>query len=99
MNASIEDLLMVQAKEVHENRLSSEFGPGGGNPKAKLEESLEYKAAQKITKLKELCRKAVRMSRSCSWTGACNCYTSEVITELREATGMMPTVSVDDGIQ
>jgi len=47
------DALMKAAKQVHEDRLVAEFGPGGGNPDAKLEDSLEYRAAQEIKQLQE----------------------------------------------
>ena len=46
------DALMHLAHKLHTDRLSAEFGPGGGNPNATLEEGIEYKAAQEIKRLR-----------------------------------------------
>lgn len=45
--------LMKSAQQLLDDRLCAEFGPGGGNPNAKIEDGLEYKAAQEIKKLRQ----------------------------------------------
>ena len=52
--ADIVEQLMDAAHEVLDSRLCSEFGPAGGNPKAKLEDSIEYIAAKEIVRLRLL---------------------------------------------
>ena len=43
--------LREQAEEHAQARRDAEFGPGGGNPKAKAEDHLEWKAADEIERL------------------------------------------------
>jgi len=45
------ELLMMEAKQILEDRRCAEFGPAGGNPHANIEDSLSYKAAAEIKRL------------------------------------------------
>jgi len=43
--------LRAKAEEGAQNRRIAEFGPGGGNPKAKASQHLEWLAADEIERL------------------------------------------------
>ena len=59
MNAvAIVAALREEAEKHAEDRRVAEFGPGGGNPKAKAEDHLEWRAADEIERLRE---KVVRL--------------------------------------
>jgi len=49
--ARIVDILRKQAEEDAESRRICEFGPAGGNSKAKAEQHIEWKAANYIDSL------------------------------------------------
>ena len=48
----IVDQLKQEARARANDRRIAEFGPGGGNPNAKAEDHLEWKAAEEIIRLR-----------------------------------------------
>lgn len=55
--------LRKQAEEFAEGRRIAEFGPAGGNPDARAEQHLEWKAADEIVRLREVIYEAVSCIR------------------------------------
>jgi len=71
----IVDRLMREAHLVHRSHLDAEFGPAGGNPNAKLEQSLEYQAAQEIRRLRQqvldMCAHGIDCLNDCAVRDMC----------------------------
>lgn len=51
----LDDKLRAQARQTVEDRKACEFGPAGGNPAAKVQDHVEWLAADQLIALRKLC--------------------------------------------